>query len=274
MSRHESSTVISRYANDPEERERLLLEHLPQVKYIARRIHDRLPAQVPLDDLIHAGVVGLIDAVEKFDPSKNVQLKSYAKFRIRGAILDSLRELDWSPRHLRRQARCIEEAHRDLKLRLGRMATEPELAAEMGMKLEEFQHLLGELRGLDLGSLQMESSDPQSDEDVVSYHPGGVDKDPFFLCLHGEMKSLVANALDELDEKEKQVVTLYYLEELTMKEVGAVLGVGESRVSQIHSVALIRLRARLEDLLRSRAAGPGAPLARSSAGEGETWKRS
>src|SRR6202023_1687988 len=106
---------------DPEERERLLLEHLPQVRFIARRIHDRLPAHVPLEDLVHAGVVGLIDAVEKFDASKNVHLKSYAKFRIRGAILDSLREMDWSPRHLRRQARRIEEANRELAAELGRV---------------------------------------------------------------------------------------------------------------------------------------------------------
>jgi RNA polymerase sigma factor for flagellar operon FliA len=252
MSRRESSTIVAHGVTDPEERERMLLDHLPQVKYIARRIHDRLPAQVPLDDLVHAGVIGLIDAVEKFDSSKNVQLKSYAKFRIRGAILDSLRELDWSPRHLRRQARYIESAHCDLKLRLGRVATEPELAAELGMKLEDFQHLLGELRGLDLGFLPMESDSSQSDEDVASSSPGGADKNPYFLCLHEEMRSLVAGVLDDLDEKEKQVVTLYYLEELTMKEVGAVLGVSESRVSQIHSVAMIRLRMRLQYLLRSR----------------------
>ncbi|MBZ5698052.1 MAG: FliA/WhiG family RNA polymerase sigma factor [Acidobacteriia bacterium] len=274
MNHHDTQTLVPRAMKDPEERERLLLEHLPQVRYIARRIHNRLPAQVPLEDLIHAGVVGLIDAVEKFDPGRNVQLKSYAKFRIRGAILDSLREMDWSPRHLRRQARRIEEAHRDLKLRLGRVASEPELAAELGMNLEEFQHLLGELRGLDLGSLQAESTDTQSEEDVVSYCPGGVDKDPFFLCLRGEMKSLVATALEDLDEKERQVVTLYYLEELTMKEVGAVLGVGESRVSQIHSVALVRLRARLEEILRARLRTSGTQLARDSSQEGEAWKRS
>src|SRR3984893_13311178 len=153
-----------RPVRNKEERERLLLEHLPQVRYIARRIHDRLPAQVPLEDLVHAGVVGLIDAVEKFDPAKNAQLKSYAKFRIRGSILDSLRELDWSPRHLRRKARQIEEAHRDLKLRLGHVASEPELAVELGMHLEEFQHLLGELRGLDLGSLQTETKASQTHE--------------------------------------------------------------------------------------------------------------
>lgn len=252
MSVHETPTMPQRGYKNAEEREQLLLEHLPQVKYIARRIHDRLPAQVPLDDLIHAGVVGLIDAVEKFDPSKNVQLKSYAKFRIRGAILDSLREMDWSPRHLRRQARRIEETHRDLKLRFGRAATEPELAKELGMSLDDFQHLLGELRGLDLGSLQAESMDPQADEDILNTRPGKTDKDPFFLCLDSEIRSHISTALEDLDEKEKQVITLYYLEELTMKEVGSVLGVGESRVSQIHSAAIIRLRARLGELMCSR----------------------
>jgi RNA polymerase sigma factor for flagellar operon FliA len=274
MSPHETHTLAPRGYKDAGERERVLLEHLPQVKYIARRIHDRLPAQVPLDDLIHAGVVGLIDAVEKFDPSKNVQLRSYAKFRIRGAILDSLREMDWSPRHLRRQARRIEEAHRDLKLRLGRLATEPELAKELGMNLEDFQHLLGELRGLDLGSLQAESVDPQAEEEMVSYRSGGTDKDPFFLCLHAEIRTHIASALEDLDEKEKQVVTLYYLEELTMKEVGAVLGVGESRVSQIHSAAMVRLRARLGELLRSRTQAPETVPASGSGHGGTAWKRS
>jgi RNA polymerase sigma factor FliA len=274
MSSSETQTVLSRGYKDEHEREQLLLEHLPQVKYIARRIHDRLPAQVPLDDLIHAGVVGLIDAVEKFDPRKNVQLKSYAKFRIRGAILDSLREMDWSPRHLRRQARRIEEVHRDLKLRLGRAATEPELAVELGMTLDDFQHLLGELRGLDLGSLQAESMDPQSDEDAVGNRPGGTEKDPFFLCLDGEIRSHIATALEDLDEKEKQVVTLYYLEELTMKEVGAVLGVGESRISQIHSAAIIRLRARLGELMHSHKQTVETPRVSEPVEGGAKWKRS
>jgi|HubBroStandDraft_2_1064218.scaffolds.fasta_scaffold57884_3 RNA polymerase sigma factor for flagellar operon FliA len=274
MSAQETHTLAPRGFKNAEEREKLLLEHLPQVKYIARHIHDRLPAQVPLDDLIHAGVVGLIDAVEKFDPGKNVQLRSYAKFRIRGAILDSLREMDWSPRHLRRQARRIEDAHRELKLRLGRVGTEPELAKELGMKLEDFQHLLGELRGLDLGSLQAESIDPQSEEEIVSYRPGGTDKDPFFLCLHGEIRSHIASALEDLDERERQVVTRYYLEELTMKEVGAVLGVGESRVSQIHSAAIVRLRARLGELLRSRARASDALAVSESVQLGPAWKRS
>jgi len=260
-----SLAAPTRRGLDPEERERLLLEHLPQVRYLARRIHDRLPAQVPLEDLIHAGVVGLIDAVDKFDPSKNVPLKSYAKFRIRGAIVDSLREMDWSPRRLRREARRIEEAHRVLKARLGRVPGEPELAAEMGMTLPQFQHLLGELRGLDLGSLQAESTDSKSEKDAIGYRTNVAEKNPFTQCLQGEMKSLIATALEDLNEKEKQVLTLYYLEELTMKEVGAVVGVKESRVSQIHSVALIRLRARLEDLMAAR--GVGGPTGPGGAPE-------
>jgi len=274
MSSHSTNTLVQRGVKNPEERERLLLEHLPQVKYIARRIHDRLPAQVLLDDLIHAGVVGLIDAVEKFDPSKKVLLKSYAKFRIRGAILDSLRELDWSPRHLRRQARRIEEADRDLRLRLGRAGTEVELAVALEMNLEDFQHLLGELRGLDLGSLQAESIDSQSEDDIVSSRPGAADKDPYFLCLHEEMRSLVNGAMEALDEKERQVVTLYYLQELTMKEVGVILGVGESRVSQIHSVAMVRLRARLDDILQSRLRGSTASPASNGSQGSAAWRRS
>src|SRR5215813_6483315 len=154
-------------AMDPAERQRLLNENLPEVRYIARRIHDRLPSHVPFDDLVHAGILGLIDAVDKFDPSRNVQLKSYARFRIRGAILDSLRQMDWSPRNLRRQARRIEEANRELSTELGRAPAEAEIAERLGMQLSEFQQVLGDLRGLDLGSLQAGTNDSTGEEDVA-----------------------------------------------------------------------------------------------------------
>src|SRR5271154_5639508 len=130
------------------EREKLLTEHLPEVHYIARRIHSRLPVQIPLEDLVHAGVLGLIDAVDKFDYTRDVQLKSYAKFRIRGAILDSLRATDWSPRRLRKQARLLEETSRNLSTELGRAPSELEMAERLGMNLSGFQQLLGELHGL------------------------------------------------------------------------------------------------------------------------------
>jgi RNA polymerase sigma factor FliA len=245
-----SKSGASAVAIDPEERQRLLTENLPEVRYIARRIHDRLPSHVPFDDLVHAGILGLIDAVDKFKPDKNVQLKSYARFRIRGAILDSLRQMDWSPRNLRRQARRIEDAHRELAAELGRAPSEPELAAKLSLDLAEFQHLLGELRGLDLGSLQTQSEDGGSD-DTIAIMASRPEEDPFQVTLRAEMRACLQGAIEELDEKERQVLGLYYLEELTMKEVGVILEIGESRVSQIHTAALIRLRARLQGRLGS-----------------------
>lgn len=234
--------------------EKLLLEHVPQVKYIARRIHDRLPPQVPIEDLISAGVLGLMDALQKYDPKKNVQLKSYAKFRIRGAILDSLRELDWSPRDLRRKARQIEAAHGALRERLGRAATETELAAELSMTLDELHKSLGDLRGLEISSLQTPTGTEGQEQPLSEVLPNRDDHDPLFLCLQDERKDLLHKAIDELPEKERQVLSLYYFEELTMKEVGVVLGVGESRVSQVHSAALTRLRSYLAGELGMQAA--------------------
>jgi RNA polymerase sigma factor for flagellar operon FliA len=237
----------------PAEREKLLVDNLPEVQYIARRIHERLPAHIPLEDLVHAGVLGLIDAVDKFDSTRHVQLKSYAKFRIRGAILDSLRATDWSPRRLRKQARGLEEAFRTLSSELGRSPSEAEMAQRLGLGLLEFQRLLGELHGLDLGTLQPENSEEFDETADATYQPNGPEENPFFQCLQSELKSFLAEALNSLEEKERQVMGLYYLEELTMKEVGSVLGIGESRVSQLHSLALVRLRARLQELMQSRA---------------------
>jgi RNA polymerase sigma factor for flagellar operon FliA len=231
------------------ERERVLMEQLPQVRYIARRIHDRLPRHVPLEDLIHAGVVGLIDALSKFDQSKHVQFSSYAKFRIRGAILDSLRELDWSPRELRRKGRMVEQVYSQLSGKLGRAPNESELAQNLGLELRELQSLLAELDGLELGSLRVESPRDGKEEDLTDRVPGSPEETPFFFCLRSEMKHLLAQAIGELAEKEQRVLALYYYEELTMKEVGEVLGIGESRVSQIHSLAMVRLRARMNALL-------------------------
>ena len=229
------------------ERDLLLMEHLPTVRYLARRIHERLPQHVELDDLVSAGVVGLIDAFSKFDHKKKVQFKSYAQFRIRGAILDSLRTLDWSPRELRRKGRAVEEAIRSVTQRVGRAPSEQEIAKEMELTLAEYQLLLGDLKGLEIGSLHMERSEDSGDEELA-YIPGSPEDDPLFRCLKGEMKQRLADAIDELPEKERMVLTLYYYEELTMKEIGLTLGVVESRVSQIHSSAVLRLRTALAGL--------------------------
>jgi len=234
--------------------ERLLVEQLPQVKYIAKRIHDRLPPHVLLEDLIHAGILGLIEAIQRYDPARHVELKSYAKHRIHGAILDSLRDLDWSPRPLRRKARRIEEAQQRLRARLGYSPSESQLAEELGMGLDKFQHLLGELRGLDLRSLQSETMEEGSGRETHNNTQTEPPEDPFSLCLRSEMKGLLAKAIEELPERERQLLALYYYEELTMKEAGAVLGIGEARVSQLHSAAIVRLRARMSELLSVRKA--------------------
>ncbi len=227
---------------DAAERDRLLLEHLPTVRYLARRIHERLPQHVELDDLVSAGMVGLIDAFNKFDHRKKVQFKSYAQFRIRGAILDSLRILDWSPRELRRKGRAVQEAMQALTHRFGRTPSEQEIAGEMNLGLNAYQQLLGELKGLEIGSLNTEHTE-DSGEEELAYIAGSPEDDPLFRCLQGEMTQRLADAIEDLPEKERMVLTLYYYEELTMKEIGLALGVVESRVSQIHSSAVLRLRA-------------------------------
>jgi RNA polymerase sigma factor for flagellar operon FliA len=234
------------------EQERVLLEHLPIVRFLARRIHERLPQHVDIEDLVSAGVVGLMDAFAKFDPDKKVQFRSYAQFRIRGAILDSLRTLDWSPRELRRKGRAVEEAIRTLTARKGGAPGEAEVAAEMGLALEEYQHLLGDLKGLEIGTLHMEHNE-DSGEEELAYVPGRPEDDPLFCCLRGELEEKLSEAIANLPDRERLVMTLYYFEEMTMREIGLALGVVESRVSQVHASAVVHLRVALKDL-----AGRGA----------------
>lgn len=229
------------------EQERVLLEHLPVVRFLARRIHERLPQHVDIEDLVSAGVVGLMDALSKFDPSKKVQFRSYAQFRIRGAILDSLRTLDWSPRELRRKGRAVEEAIRAVTARLGRAAGEGEVAVEMQLGLGEYQQLLGDLKGLEIGTLHTERNE-DSGEEELAYVPGRPEDDPLFTCLRGEMDDRLAGAILHLPDRERLVMTLYYYEEMTMREIGLALGVVESRVSQMHASAVIHLRVALKDL--------------------------
>ena len=229
------------------EQERILLEHLPIVRFLARRIHERLPQHVDIEDLVSAGVVGLMDAFAKFDPNKKVQFRSYAQFRIRGAILDSLRTLDWSPRELRRKGRAVEEAIRALTARNGSAPGEHEVAAELGLSLEDYQQLLGDLKGLEIGTLHMERNE-DSGEEELAYVPGRPEEDPLFRCLRGELEERLADAIAHLPDRERLVMTLYYYEEMTMREIGLALGVVESRVSQVHASAVAHLRSALRDL--------------------------
>ncbi len=245
------------------DQEQLMIEHLPIVRFIARRIHERLPQHVPIEDLYSAGVLGLLDAFGKFDPSKQVQFRSYAQFRIRGAILDSLRTLDWSPRELRRKGRAVEQAIQTLTAQYGRSPGDLEIAQHMQMDLPSYQQLLGELKGLEIGTLHSERSEDSGEEELV-YLPNRPEDDPLFRYLHTEMRERLAEAIADLPERERLVMTLYYYEETTMKEIGLILGVVESRISQIHASAVLRLRARLADLA-NRQKPATQPLARKAA---------
>ncbi|MBI2838006.1 MAG: FliA/WhiG family RNA polymerase sigma factor [Acidobacteria bacterium] len=236
------------------EREAMILEHLPLIKYVVHRIGARLPPQVDREDLIQAGILGLIDAIEKFEPDRGIKFKTYAELRVRGAILDSLREVDWVPRNLRRQSRDVQRAYADLEQELGRPATDQEVAARIGMSLEEFQKLLDQLRGINIGSIQQSGSNGgEEDADPIEYClEAGEETSPTVLVEKIEMRRILGEAIDLLPQNEKLVVSLYYYDELTMKEISAVLSVNESRISQLHTKAMLRLRGKLQLRLSGR----------------------
>lgn len=232
------------------ERDQLILTYTPLIKFIATRMASRLPPQVSLDDLISCGTIGLIDAINKFDPSKNVQFKTYAEFRIKGAMLDELRALDWAPRSIRRKITNLDEAYADLEKQLGRPATDEEVAKSLKMGLDEFHKLLDETKAVSFMDIELLRQRPNdvydSDQDDFFVQD---DSDPFREISLAQLRELIARCIDELPEKEKITVSLYYQEELTMKEIGVVLGYTESRISQMHSKAMYRLRSKLKKAL-------------------------
>ena len=226
-----------------DERERLILEHLPQVRLIARRIKERLPENISLEDLISTGVIGLTAAIDHFDPSHNVKLKTYAEYKIRGAILDSLRGLDWAPRQKRRQAKRIEAAISAAEQRLKRSPTEDEIAEQLEIPLEEYHEWLVEIRGLNIASLEYTSGD--QGKDLLHYLPDGDDNLPSTLLEKSELERLLAEGIDGIPPMERTVLGLYYQEELTLREIAQVVNLHESRISQLKSQAILRLRSHL-----------------------------
>ena len=230
------------------ERDALINETLPLIKHIAHRVAIRLPNNVEIRDLINAGVLGLMDAIEKFEPERNVKFKTYAEVRIRGAILDSLRDLDWAPRSLRKKSKDLERMYTDLSQKLGRPATDEEVSEAMGGNIEDFHALVDQLHGLTIGSFE-NLSDSEDSENYINYYPDDGSNDPYTKFESNELTRLLADAVEELPEKERLVLSLYYYEEFTMKEIGALLGVNESRVSQLHTKATLRLRGKLGKLV-------------------------
>jgi len=227
------------------ERERLILEHLPQVRLIARRIHERLPDSVSLDDLISTGIVGLISAIDNFDPSQNVKLRTYAEYKIRGAILDSLRDLDWASRDRRKKAKQIEAAMASAEQRLGRAASEEEIAQDLGLTLEEYRQWLLDIQGLTLNSLDY-SSEREDARNLNELVADSEQNWPSHLLESRELERLLAEALERIPAVERTVLSLYYQEELTLREIAEVMNLHLSRISQLKSQAIMRLRAYLE----------------------------
>ena len=229
-----------------DERERLILEHLPQVRLIARRIHDRLPESVSLDDLISTGIVGLIGAIDRFDASHNVKLKTYAEYKIRGAILDSLRGLDWAPRQQRKRSKMIEAAISRAEQQLHRTPCEEEIAHELKIDLVEYHTWLVEIRGLNVASLESAPPDDDNNRDLLRFISDDQELWPSRLLERSELQRLLAACIARMPEIEKTVLNLYYYQEMTLREISRIVGLHESRISQLKSQAILRLRAAME----------------------------
>ena len=217
---------------------------MAMVRSIARRLHRTLPRHIDLDDLISAGYLGLVDAAQKFEESRQTHFRSYAEFRVRGAILDSLRELDWGTRSLRRKVRDIEQARLSLAATLGHAPEDLDLAFELGISVADLRDTLSEARSLETESLQAERLD-EDGQDLLASIVDPKAKSALSLCLESELKQALVDAIDSLPERDRLIVTLSYYEELTLKEIGDMLGLTVSRVSQIRTAAVARLRTSL-----------------------------
>lgn len=229
-------------------RQELVLQYAPFIRHVAHRLELRLPPSIDINDIIHAGIIGLIDAIEKFDTAKGVKFSTYAEFRIKGSILDSLRHMDWVPRSIRKLSSTIENVYAGLEKKLVRPATDEEVAEAMGIKIEELHDIFSQLCGIPLLSLDVLSPGFDSDITLLDCIADSETKTPLSQTGVQEIRDMVADAIENLPEKEKIVISLYYFDELTMKQISAALDLTESRISQLHTKAVLRLRSRLKDV--------------------------
>ena len=235
-----------------QDREKLLVEMLPLVKRVAVKIRKRLPAHVEMDDLFSNGVLGLIDAVTKFDASKRVRLETYARHRIRGSILDGLRGADPASRDLRRKHQRVQKLHHELEVKLGRPVTDEEVAAAQGINLEQWHRELNEIQsaGLDYGARTLSAAPTSAQASIEPAFLAGDDPNPFDLCYRNEQLEILDRAVSRLQERRRQIVTLYHKQGLTMIQVAELMRVDESRISQLHAAAMVQLKANVDSLLR------------------------
>lgn len=249
IKKYTQSARSEKKKTDEEERNRLIAQYAHLVKTIAGRMALRLPQHISQDDLKSSGVMGLLDAIDKYDPEKGVEFKSYAEFRIRGAMIDELRAMDWVPRSVRRNAKKLSEAYAKVENREMRPARDEEVAAELEVDIEEFYKLLDEAKGISViheyEVLNQGNSMAHGEDDQINIL--GIDITPLESLNHSEAVRIIAEAIERLPRNERTAVSLYYYEELTMKEIGDVMGYTESRVSQLHTKAVIRLRNSLKE---------------------------
>lgn len=235
-----------------EEKERIVQEMLPYIKYTAYRLAWRLPRQLTVDDLISVGIMGLLDAVDRFDPSRQTTLRTYAEYRIRGAMLDELRSAEWTPRHLQKRINDLKSTYSKLEKKLGRPPSEEEVAEEMGIEIEELYKLLQDASGsITLSLEEIETRMDSSGNGDYNIHEHLQDRsadDPLTMTEKADTRRKLLEAIDKLPEREKLILSLYYWEELTFKEIGKILNISESRVSQLHSQALLMMKSKVEDI--------------------------
>ncbi len=237
---------------DPDWQEQMVLQYAPLIKFIASRLALRLPSHISLEDLISSGIIGLIDAVQKFDPAKNINFKTYAEFRIKGAMLDELRSMDWIPRSVRKKSHLVENAYVQLQKNLGRPAEAEEVAEVLGLELVEFHQLLDETKAVSLVALEEGRKNVGGHANYLEHELLEAIQDDnardSLLAVHfAELQEIMVEAIEALPDKEKLLISLYYYEELTMKEIGQILGYTESRISQLHTQAMYRLRHKLRE---------------------------
>ena len=227
--------------------DQLVGEYAPLVRRLALQLISRLPPSVELDDLLQAGLMGLLDAVRRYQQMPEAQFETYAVTRIRGAMLDELRSQDWLPRSVRAKARTIEQAVHKLEQQLLRPATESEIATELGMSLSDYQHMLAKVRGTQLVYLEDITGRDDDEEGFLDRHMGDTEADPSALLQDQRMRMALVEAIKNLPEREQQIMSMYYEHDMNLKEIAAVLGVTESRVCQLHSQSIARLRAKLRE---------------------------
>jgi RNA polymerase sigma factor for flagellar operon FliA len=247
----ETQTQTSYFS--PREREQMISKYAYLVKYLAGRVAARIPSNVVFDELVSAGSLGLIDAVDKYDPKKNVGLKTYAQYRIKGAILDELRSMDWYSRSMRKKIQSIEKAVHSIETREGRPATDYEIADEIDQPLDSYYKILTDIHGAALLSLDDYIKNGENGGDSgTTFHEGiRSEDDPSDSMIQKELRNILAKAIRKLTEKEQMVISLYYYDELTLKEIGAVMELTESRICQIHTMALIKLKAKIKEYRKS-----------------------